>query len=184
MGVDVLADEVEALRGQGYDVRCHDLSTGPLDDPFDVIVVGEVVEHLDAPVAVLASARQMLRPGGRVVLTTPNPYMLHRVWKHLRGGLPRQRRTTRCSWARPRCSRSPAGRAWPWIPGGACSLKDLPGVRNRLASAVRRLAARTVLTPEIACETLVYELVAPGPVSPVGRVLVRQPKVSRAPRAG
>lgn len=159
VGVDVLPDEVDALRGQGYDVRCHDLTSGPLDDRFDVIVLGEVVEHLDAPVALLASAREMLRPAGRVVLTTPNPYMLHRVWKHLRGAFPDS--ADHALLLGPSQVLELAGRAdlaldsWRGV-----RLKDLPGARNRLASVARRAAAGSILAPEVACDTLVYELVA------------------------
>ncbi|HET7515319.1 MAG TPA: methyltransferase domain-containing protein, partial [Gaiella sp.] len=39
---------------------------------FDAVVCGDLVEHLRDPVAALARLRPLLRPGGRLVLTTPN----------------------------------------------------------------------------------------------------------------
>jgi 2-polyprenyl-3-methyl-5-hydroxy-6-metoxy-1,4-benzoquinol methylase len=39
---------------------------------FDVVLCGDVVEHLRDPAATLARLRPLLRPGGRVVLSTPN----------------------------------------------------------------------------------------------------------------
>ena len=36
------------------------------------VLVGDVVEHLRDPVATLARLRQFLKPGGRVVVSTPN----------------------------------------------------------------------------------------------------------------
>lgn len=39
---------------------------------FDVVLCGDVVEHLRDPVATLARLRPFLRPGGRLVLSTPN----------------------------------------------------------------------------------------------------------------
>ena len=39
---------------------------------FDVVLCGDVVEHLRDPIATLARLRPLLRPGGRVVLSTPN----------------------------------------------------------------------------------------------------------------
>jgi 2-polyprenyl-3-methyl-5-hydroxy-6-metoxy-1,4-benzoquinol methylase len=39
---------------------------------FDVVLCGDVVEHLRDPVAALARLRPLLRPGGRLVLSTPN----------------------------------------------------------------------------------------------------------------
>jgi 2-polyprenyl-3-methyl-5-hydroxy-6-metoxy-1,4-benzoquinol methylase len=39
---------------------------------FDVIACGDLVEHLRDPGAFLARVRPLLRPGGRLILTTPN----------------------------------------------------------------------------------------------------------------
>jgi 2-polyprenyl-3-methyl-5-hydroxy-6-metoxy-1,4-benzoquinol methylase len=39
---------------------------------FDVVVFGDVLEHLREPVSVLRQARPLLAPGGYVVISTPN----------------------------------------------------------------------------------------------------------------
>jgi 2-polyprenyl-3-methyl-5-hydroxy-6-metoxy-1,4-benzoquinol methylase len=39
---------------------------------FDTIVCGDLIEHLRRPEHLLARVRPLLRPGGRLVLTTPN----------------------------------------------------------------------------------------------------------------
>lgn len=39
---------------------------------FDVVLCGDLIEHLRDADAFLARARPLLRPGGRLVLTTPN----------------------------------------------------------------------------------------------------------------
>ncbi len=39
---------------------------------FDVVVLGEVLEHVFDPVSVLKEVRRALVPGGRIVITTPN----------------------------------------------------------------------------------------------------------------
>ncbi len=50
-----------------------DLSSGiPLDDQFDVIVAGEIIEHLPDPDLLVNECRRLLRPGGALVVTTPN----------------------------------------------------------------------------------------------------------------
>jgi len=44
----------------------------PQGDPFDVITMYEVIEHVSAPVAVAAHAARIAAPGAILVLTSPN----------------------------------------------------------------------------------------------------------------
>ncbi len=39
---------------------------------FDCVLLSEVVEHLDAPQISIGEARRVLKPGGRLLVTTPN----------------------------------------------------------------------------------------------------------------
>lgn len=43
-----------------------------LDGPFDVIVYGDVLEHLRDPLAALGAFDRALAPGGRVLISIPN----------------------------------------------------------------------------------------------------------------
>ena len=52
------------------DVETMDLPLEP--GSFDVVLGGDVIEHLRDPAATLARLRAFLRPGGRIVLSTPN----------------------------------------------------------------------------------------------------------------
>jgi SAM-dependent methyltransferase len=83
VGVDVLPDGVEAMRDLGYQALVHDLGTGlgPVADlaPFDVVVAGELIEHVESLGMLFDVARDALVAGGELVLTTPNPYAPHRV---------------------------------------------------------------------------------------------------------
>ena len=47
------------------------------DDSFDVVVSKEVIEHLINPLDLLRQAYRLLRPGGILVLSTPNKDSLH-----------------------------------------------------------------------------------------------------------
>lgn len=42
-------------------------------EAFDVVLAGELIEHLETPVDFLRQCYASLKPGGRVVLSTPNP---------------------------------------------------------------------------------------------------------------
>lgn len=157
-GVDILADDVEILRSQGYDVEVHDLTVAPMDERFELIVMGEIVEHLGAPQPFLANVRQSMAEGGRVVMTTPNPYMLNRAWHGLRGRFSDS--VDHAVLLGPGNIAELAGReglridAWRGV-----RLKDLPGWRNRLVSFGRRTMIRLGFAEEIGCDTLIYELV-------------------------
>ena len=52
------------------DVETMDLPLEP--GSFDVVLLGDVIEHLRDPVDTLRRLRRFLRPGGRLVLSTPN----------------------------------------------------------------------------------------------------------------
>ena len=66
-----------------YDLNdAEDAATRPDIGPYDVIVCAEVVEHIHiSPVHVLRMFASWLRPGGRVVVQTPNAAALaRRAW--------------------------------------------------------------------------------------------------------
>src|SRR3989344_4267979 len=44
------------------------------DNSFDLIWASEVIEHLDDPAKTVAEFRRVLKPGGEMIITTPNSY--------------------------------------------------------------------------------------------------------------
>lgn len=83
VGIDVNAEGIRTMAEAGFDVVVADITegAGPLAArcPFDVVVAGEVIEHLDCPRALLDFALVVLSPGGTLVVSTPNPYAPWRV---------------------------------------------------------------------------------------------------------
>jgi hypothetical protein len=57
VGVEVSEPQVGALRAEGFDVRLGDAETFDLGEGFDVIVAGELIEHLSNPGLFLDRAR-------------------------------------------------------------------------------------------------------------------------------
>ena len=61
----------------------HGLETGQ----FDAAILGEVIEHIcNHPVGLLAAIGQLLKPGGYLLLTTPNPRTLLNAYRLVSGG--------------------------------------------------------------------------------------------------
>ncbi len=56
------------------------------DDSFDYVVSIEGIEHIADPFVFLAEVRRVLRPGGRLFLTTPNVGCLESRWRFLLSG--------------------------------------------------------------------------------------------------
>lgn len=85
LGIDILEEGVRKLAAEGYNVAVADITRDTLAEKFEVIIAGEVIEHLPSPQSLFRFAFQTLVPGGVLVFTTPNPYFLGRIRRELLG---------------------------------------------------------------------------------------------------
>jgi len=83
IGVDILANEVTALRKLGYDVECADVQTMRLDRKFDVVVCGDLIEHVTNPGSLIETIEYHLKDDGVGLVTTPNPFAVGRFFQIL-----------------------------------------------------------------------------------------------------
>ena len=75
VGIDILEPLVNELNSRGFNVRCVDAtSEADLGERFDMVFIGDVVEHVENAVLLLKFAGRHLAPGGRLYVTTPNPF--------------------------------------------------------------------------------------------------------------
>jgi SAM-dependent methyltransferase len=84
VGLEINEEQISALRGMGYDVRLGDAEGFDLDERFDVVLAGELIEHLSNPGRFLECARRHLYPDGILLLTTPNRFSAIAFLKALR----------------------------------------------------------------------------------------------------
>lgn len=84
-GMDLIEEEVERMRAEGYDVVVGNAESFEFDRTFDVIVAGELIEHLSNPGLFLDNCRENLSDDGQLILTTPNPRRFHMVLWYLSG---------------------------------------------------------------------------------------------------
>ncbi len=89
VAAELMPDLCEHYNAKGFDFRCVD-ATGDTDlgERFDRVFIGDVIEHVNDPVALLNFAKRHLRPEGRILVTTPNPFAprfrLHRKRRRTR----------------------------------------------------------------------------------------------------
>jgi SAM-dependent methyltransferase len=73
VGFDWSADALQQARKTGIQVATATVSGLPLaDGAADVVIMSELIEHLVDPDAAVAEVRRVLRPGGSLLLSTPN----------------------------------------------------------------------------------------------------------------
>ncbi|MCP6718047.1 MAG: class I SAM-dependent methyltransferase [Patescibacteria group bacterium] len=53
------------------------------DETFDTIIMAELLEHTYSPQSFISEAKRVLKTNGLLILTTPNPYALHRILRFL-----------------------------------------------------------------------------------------------------
>ena len=72
-GLDVDSEGIAYAQKYGYEILDHDCTTVQLNKKYDIVLMYEVIEHLDAPVVAIKNLALHLKEGGELILTTPNP---------------------------------------------------------------------------------------------------------------
>jgi SAM-dependent methyltransferase len=89
-GLDFDAAAIEVGRKKyGLELQVGDFQTAKFDrGDFDAVTMSHVIEHVPDPIGCLAKCRDLMRPGGRLVVSTPNNRSLgHQRFKQSWRGL-------------------------------------------------------------------------------------------------
>lgn len=88
LGIDIVEAGIEVLEARGYRVALVDATSDrDLGERFDVVHVGDVLEHVANPVAMLEFAGRHLAPCGEILVRTPNPWWFSHILRNVREGV-------------------------------------------------------------------------------------------------
>lgn len=87
VGIDLLKEEVKILNKMGYNVIYANAEKFVLDEKFNTIVAGELIEHLSNPGNFLDSCYNHLNENGKLILTTPNSFWIEHPVRKMFGKL-------------------------------------------------------------------------------------------------
>jgi SAM-dependent methyltransferase len=74
-GFQVVSIDIDGKRGP--DIVTDVLSTPFAPESFDVVVMAEVLEHLQDPLKAVAHLHSLLRPGGQIIVSVPFMFPIH-----------------------------------------------------------------------------------------------------------
>jgi SAM-dependent methyltransferase len=83
VGIDILKDEIDSLRKEGYNVYCKNAEDFHFDSKFDVILAGELIEHLSNQGLFLRNCKKYLNKDGLLILSTPHSFNIREMFLNL-----------------------------------------------------------------------------------------------------
>lgn len=77
VGIDIVKPMVDLINNDGYDVRlCDATSDEYLGEKFDVVFLGDIIEHVTAMDKLLYFCKRHLNNRGIIIVGTPNPFFI------------------------------------------------------------------------------------------------------------
>lgn len=74
LGIDIIENLINKLDKLGYNVKLVDATSDTdLGDKFDIVNIGDVIEHVNDPVKLLQFSGRHLNKDGKIIVSTPNP---------------------------------------------------------------------------------------------------------------
>lgn len=91
-GFDISEPSLDKLRAKGFEGYIWDCDGGrcPMpDDTYDLVIASELIEHLVNTDTFVAEVRRILKPGGHLLISTPNLASWFNRLRLLQGRVPR-----------------------------------------------------------------------------------------------
>ncbi len=85
-GIDINSKCVKFAQSKGFDYRVADIEDeNSLNElgQFEVVLLLDVIEHLSNVGVALTNIKKLIQKGGSLIITTPNPVSLNKIWRVL-----------------------------------------------------------------------------------------------------
>lgn len=79
VGLDIMGDDARELSKRGYNILAGNAEQFDMGRKFDVVVAGDLIEHLSNIGEFLGSVSRHMRPDSRFLVTTPNPFNIEQT---------------------------------------------------------------------------------------------------------
>jgi len=96
VGIDVDKKGIDFLKEKGYNVKHANAQDFLLNEKFDCIVAGEIIEHLTNFEGFFKSIKNHMDKNSKLIITTPNVFFFRRPFKILISGKPPVNPTHTC----------------------------------------------------------------------------------------
>ena len=97
LGTDISIKGVEILNNLNFNVRVSDATSDEfLGDTFDLIIAGDIIEHVDNLGGLMLYLKRHLAQNGSVLISTPNPYFVKNWVGGIRGDM--EINLEHCTW--------------------------------------------------------------------------------------
>jgi 2-polyprenyl-3-methyl-5-hydroxy-6-metoxy-1,4-benzoquinol methylase len=73
VGLDNNKVRVDSLRQQGFDIICEDLLDFNPSEKYDLVIAGEIIEHISDQGGFFETMQRITTPKGALLISTPNP---------------------------------------------------------------------------------------------------------------
>jgi 2-polyprenyl-3-methyl-5-hydroxy-6-metoxy-1,4-benzoquinol methylase len=85
LGLDIIESLVNELNNRGFDVVHMDATSNEyIGEKFDIVNIGDVIEHVNDPVKLILFAKRHLKENGKIIVSTPNPYFYKHIYRCVR----------------------------------------------------------------------------------------------------
>ena len=78
-GVDILENDANVLNKQGFEIICANVENFDLGETYDVIVAGDLIEHLSNIGLFLECVKRHMHEKSILIITTPNPFNVEQI---------------------------------------------------------------------------------------------------------